>query len=88
MTAAATAWTIMRSRFPGDILARVIHHESNRQCFIRVARTPEHAAAEIYDGCTFFVPQPVDLKARDAIERAADAAFLREDQPELIEVPA
>jgi demethoxyubiquinone hydroxylase (CLK1/Coq7/Cat5 family) len=78
----------MRARFPGDILARLINHEANRQCFIRVGRTPEHAAAEIYDGCTVYVPQPASPAARAAIERAADAAFLRETEPELIEVPA
>jgi hypothetical protein len=89
MTTAPSAWAAMRERHPGAILVRFINRDAGRQCFIVIARTPEHAAAEVYDGATIHVPAAGSRDAAARIERAADEAFARGDASvDLLEVAA
>lgn len=86
---APSAWTTMRARFPGDILVRFINTDSNRQCFVRIARTPAHAAADVYDGATVHVPATNNATEAARIVARADEAFARDEHAaELLEVAA
>jgi hypothetical protein len=86
---APSAWPAMRAKHPGAILVRFINRDTNRQCFLVIARTPEHAAAEVYDGATIHVPASGTPKEAARIEAAADEAFHRDEHAaELLEVAA
>jgi hypothetical protein len=86
---APSAWTTMRARFPGDILVRFINREANRQCFVRIASTPQHEAATVYDGATIHVPVTASREEHAQVVAAADAAFARDETAaDLLEVAA